>query len=300
MWFKNLILYRFNPAALELTPDQLQAQLEPKRFAPCGSTQTFSYGWTAPLGTQPDRLVYNSNGYWLIRSRREDKILPASVVHEFADERALELEEQSGRKLNRKELKQLREEITQELLPKAFTRSSYCSAYFDLKQGWLVVDSASSKKAEELTTHLRTCLGSLPIKPPKVKQPLATEWRTWVLQGTPATMELGDECVLSDQNDQGGVIRCKGQALDSDEIRGHLEAGKQFTRVALTWDKRLSFVLGDDLSLKRLQFEDVVADQADEADTLEQQFDTDFSLMTLELSRLLPALMDVFGGESAL
>ena len=68
----------------------------------------------------------------------------------------------------------------------------------------------------------------------------------------------------------------------------------------LAWAERLSCIIGEDLSVRRLRFADVVQEEArsdlDEADEL-AQLDADFSLMALELSRFIASLLEAFGGE---
>ena len=114
----------------------------------------------------------------------------------------------------------------------------------------------------------------------------------------PAGFELGDECELREPVEGGSVIRCRKQDLLADEIEAHLEAGKLVTKLAVSWDERLSCILADDVSIKRLRFLDLVMEEAGEvsADDDVARFDADFALMTLELSRFIPAWLEVFGG----
>jgi len=64
------------------------------------------------------------------------------------------------------------------------------------------------------------------------------------------------------------------------------------------WNQSLSCVLGNDLTISRLRFEDMVLEKAQEGDaeTAAQQFDQDFAVMTLTLTGLFSAMFDVFGG----
>ena len=85
------------------------------------------------------------------------------------------------------------------------------------------------------------------------------------------------------------------------EIRNHINIGKYATRLALQWKDRLSFVLHEDMSIKRLRFEDIIKDARDDmvADDAATRFDLDFSLMTLELAEFLPQLFTMLGGEES-
>jgi recombination associated protein RdgC len=95
-------------------------------------------------------------------------------------------------------------------------------------------------------------------------------------------------------------VRYVRHPLEGDEVKAHLEAGKLPTRLALTFDDRISFVLTEKLEIKRLEFLDLVRDQIDgDKDDAEALFNAEFALMTGELAQLLPAIVDVLGGESA-
>lgn len=263
---------------------------------------SFSYGWSSPLGNNADNLTFSSNQCTMICARREEKVLPSSVVKEFVDSKVAELEEQHMRKLRKKERDEIRDEILLDLMPRAFTRSIYTFAYIDRQNGLLIVDSPSHKRAEDLSTLLRKCLGSLPIELPMVNHTPTVAMSNWISEGNiPSDLIAEDECELRSPDENGAVIRCKGQELDSEEIQGHLAANKQITKLAVTWDDRLSFVICEDLTIKRLKFTDLVQDQIDDcnAESYEEKFDADFTIMCLEYSRLFQRIFEFFGGEQS-
>jgi recombination associated protein RdgC len=70
------------------------------------------------------------------------------------------------------------------------------------------------------------------------------------------------------------------------------------TRVAMTWDDRVSFVLTEGLLVKKMAFLDVVFDGASTGK--DDGFDGDVAIATAELQKLLPDLLDALGGEAAL
>ena len=61
----------------------------------------------------------------------------------------------------------------------------------------------------------------------------------------------------------------------------------------------MSFVVDEELALRRLKFGDTLQEQLEavDSDDAVARFDTAFTLMTLELSRLIPGLLDALGGE---
>jgi recombination associated protein RdgC len=232
----------------------------------------------------------------------EDKLLPASVVRRVTAERVAELEEQYGNRLGGKHKREIREQVTDELLPRAFTRLRTAFAYLDPTSGWLVVDAATPKRAEEVTALLFTCVNELQLRPPRVNESPAVLMTEWLNSGeAPAGFSIDTECELASPEDGGAVVRCSRQNLDAQEIRVHVAAGKRAVKLAMTWADRISFVLTEQLHLKRLGFLDILQEEAADsgADGGEQQFDADFAIMGAELGRFIPALLDALGGEAA-
>ncbi|OQK17661.1 recombination-associated protein RdgC [Methyloprofundus sedimenti] len=300
MWFKNLAIYRLTEA-FTLTPTELEEKLQSLRFKPCSPSETFSYGWTSPLGRGSEQLIHQANGFMMLCATKEEKVLPTTVVNEMTAERITEKEDQEARKLSKKERSELKDQIIFELLPRAFSFSKKTFAYIDPKGGWLIVDAASAKKAEELISFLRKNLGSLPLVPVSTKEKPVSTMTQWLLQNeTPADVLIEDECELRAPEEAGGIIRCKRQDLAAPEVKNHLDTGKQVIKLAISWSDRLSFIVDENLSIKRLKFLDLIQDQvADtETDSAEEQFDVDFTIMSQELSSFLPRLVELFGGEN--
>lgn len=298
MWFKNLALFRLTEV-FALTPDELQEKLEQMAFRPCNSHEEFTFGWTPPMGKSSELLVHSANGFLMLCSKKEERVLPSSVVSEMLQNKIVELEEQQGRKLSKKERTALKDELIFELLPRAFTFSTKTYAYIDPKGGWLIVDSASTKKAEDLLSSLRKCLGSLPAVPLNtIYKPIEVMTQWLATKDWPSDINLEDECELKAPEDEGGIVRCKHHDLEADEVTNHLDAGKQITKLSLSWNDRISFVLDENLAVKRLKFLDLIQDQvADiEVNSEAEAFDADFSIMSLELANFLPRLVAVFGG----
>ena len=299
MWFKNLTLYRFTDD-FTLASDEFEQKLRQMPFRPCGRQEASSFGWTAPLGRNATQLVHATNGYMMLCAKTEEKVLPAAVINELVQEKILDIEDREARKLSRKERTAIKEEICFELLPKAFSFSRKTYAYIDPQGGWLVVDSPSAKKAEDLLSNLRKCLGSLPVVPPvTAEKPIAvmTHWLS-SLQ-TPSDIDIEDECELRSPEQEGGIVRCKRHDLTLPEIKNHLDTGKQVIKLSLSWSDRISFIVDENLSIKRLRFLDLIQDQVADIETSDEaeRFDVDFSIMSLELANFLPRLMQLFGGE---
>ena len=301
MWFKNLIFYRFTQP-FSTSAETLEEKLREKRFRSCGSQDMSAYGWVPPLGKHGDMLIHAANGFIMVAARKEEKILPASVIKEVLEEKVEKIEQEQDRQVFSKEKKALKDDVLMELLPKAFSRSQNTFAYIDTIKGWLIVDASSFKKAEELTSCLRECLGSLPIINTPLKNMPSFAMTRWLSQEVPLPdrLVLGDECELREPGDEGGQVKVSKQELAGEEVEVHLQAGKQVSKMAMIWNDAMSFVLGDDLVIRKLKFTDSIQEKMDEVnvETAAEQFDADFALMTMTLQEMLEDLVDYLGGIS--
>ncbi len=285
--FKNLHLFQLK-APETLSPETLERQLATRLFRPCGSLETATLGWVPPLDDAARTLVHRANHCLLLCARRQERLLPASVITEILEERVLEREQREMRSIGRRERRQLREEILSELLPRAFTHSRRIRVYVDLQTHWLLVDAASTPRAEEVVSLLRKTLGSLPVQPPHPQGAPAQHMTRWVSEGqVPGGLELGDACELRDPRDSGSVVRCRGQDLGSEAIAAHIRAGKQVVKLALEWPERGSFMLQEDLSIRRLRLADALRQTArDDLEDERARLDAEFFLLTQTLREL--------------
>ncbi|AUF97548.1 recombination associated protein RdgC [Pseudomonas sp. BIGb0278] len=299
MWFKNLLTYRLTQE-VPFEPEALETALASKPARPCASQELTTYGFVAPFGKGEDApLVHVSGEYLLIAARKEERILPSSVVNDAVKEKIEEIETEQMRKVYKKERDQIKDEIIQAFLPRAFIRRSMIFAAIAPRQGLILVNSASAKRAEDLLSTLREVMGSLPVRPVTVKAAPSATMTEWVTSQAAEDFHVLDECELRDTHEDGGIVRCKRQDLKSDEIQLHLGNGKVVTQLALAWQDKLSFVLDDKTVIKRLKFEELLQEQAEQdgGEEAQQQFDASFLLMMMTFKEFLPALFEALGGE---
>jgi len=296
MWFNNLYIFALT-RPFTWTQEQLEQHLAEYLFTPCGSTEISHFGWTNALGKHGHSIVHQGNGNLLVCARKEEKMLPAPVIKDMVEVKVELLEVEQGRGATKREREQFKEDIIFELLPRAFSRVTDTHAYICPENNIIVVNSSTRGKAEDLLALLRKTLGTLPVTsfdPDVTVDETMTDWLTNGSIGN--KFKLGMEAEFHALGDDGAIARVKNQDLASEEVKAHLDADKYVTKIALEWDESLSFVLGDDLSIKRLKFFDVIHEQNDDIDSddVVAKLDADFILMAGELNRFINELLGEF------
>jgi recombination associated protein RdgC len=298
MWFKNLIVYRL-PANWSVSAAELEDKLAGRPLQPCGAFDMESRGWLPSSVLQ--RFVHTTNGQHLIALGVEQKLLPGSIIKQVTAERALELEQQQGYPVGRRQLRELRERVTEELRARAFSRRRTTHAWIDPLNGWFVINAAGGSRADELVETLRDTLGTLPVTFLETERSPQTCMASWLMLGdAPGRFVLDQDLELTAVDQSKATVRYVRHPLEGKEIQQHLNSGKYVTRLGLTWADRVSFVLTEKLEIKRVQFLNISKEKGDSQDDIspEEQFDMDFALMTGELAQLLAELTEALGGEA--
>ncbi|HEX2494292.1 MAG TPA: recombination-associated protein RdgC [Steroidobacter sp.] len=299
MWFKNLVVYRL-PADWSTPASELEDKLVQRALQPCGAFEMQSRGWVYPSPAQ--RFVHTTNGQHLIALGVEQKLLPASIIRQAAAQRAKELEQAQGYPVGRRQMRELKERVTEELRGRALVRRTETRAWLDPVNGWLVVDAAGAARAEALIETLRDTLGSLAVQFLETERSPATSMASWVMLGdAPLQFSIDQDLELRAADKSPTTIRYAGYPIEGKEIRGHIQSGMYTSRLGLTWRDRIAFVLTEKLQIKKLQFLEVSKEKPQEGVELDatEQFDLDFTLMTGELARLLTELSEALGGQIA-
>jgi len=290
MFFRNLTLFRF-PVSLDL--EGLEDALAAQPLKPVGPLELSSRGFVPALGRDSEACSHRIGDAAWVAVGGEDRLLPAAVVNDMLARKLDEAEEREGRRPGGRARKRMKDELVHELLPRAFVRPSRTDALLDLKHGLCIVDTSSRKNAEAVVSALRQALGSFPALPVNAEVAPRSVLTGWIAgEPLPDGLSLGEECELKDGNDTGAVVKCQRQDLGSDEISHHLEAGKQVTRLALVLDDHVSFVLGEDLVVRKLKFLDGAVDQLEgnDRDDMHAELDARFALMSAEVRRLFEVL----------
>ena len=296
MWFKNLLVYRLAPDN-RIKADDLEEKLKAGALQPCGSFEMESRGWVAPR--TEDRFLHSLERQWLISFGVNQKILPGSVVTQTAKERAAKLAEKQEHPVGRKQMRDIRERVLEELMPKALSRRRTLGTWIDPVNEWLVIDTAADKKADELLEALIGADVAVEAKRLETHQSPSAAMTLWLSSGeVPAPFTIDQDLELKASGESRATVRYVNHPLEGREIREHIAGGKTATRLGMTWKNRVSFVLTEQLQIKRVVFLDILKEETqDQAEDAEEQFDIDLALMTGELAALLTDLVDALGGE---
>jgi recombination associated protein RdgC len=297
MWFKNLIVYRV-PARWNIDAESLDAMLRPNAFASATGLEETSIGWVPPREGDTT-LVHSVNQQLLIALRQEKKLLPAKVIAQVVRQRAEKIEEDEGFKPGRRQMKELKETVRDDLLPRAFSLSSDVRVWIDPIHGWLVVDAGTSGKGDDVFGLLAKAIDAFPGRGLKVTQSVAGAMTTWLVSGdAPAGFSVDQDAELK-ARDGKATVRYANQSMELDDVERHTKAGKQCTKLALTWNDRISFVLTDKLEIKRVRPLDVLKEAAgaDAGADANERLDSDMMLMTGELSKMLDDIVEALGGQ---
>jgi len=292
MFFRNLTLFRF-PTTVNKSLKALEERLAEVILKPVGPLDMMSRGFVSPFGRDEAVLSHQVGDCVLFTLGGEDKILPSSVVNDLVNKKIAAIEEKQGRKLGGKARRALKEDTVHELLPRAFVRSTRLNAYIDMEHGFVAIDSSSRKSAENLVSELRHALGSFPAIPLNAETSPRTVMTGWISgEKLPKGLELGEECELKDGDERGAIVKCQRQELQTDEIKKHLESGKQVSRLGLVLDAHVSFVLGEDLVIRKLKFLDGAVESLENTDQEDQsaELDARFALMSAEIKRLFEVM----------
>ncbi|MDY0105801.1 MAG: recombination-associated protein RdgC [Giesbergeria sp.] len=294
--FKNMIVYRIAPQ-WQVGLEQVEEALNKAPFMECGATQERSFGFVPPRGEQHGPLAESVGGQWILRFMVEAKVLPGSVLARRVKEKAERIEQETGRKPGKKESRELKDEAKLDLLPMAFTKQGSTWVWIDPQARTLVLDTSSQARADEVVSTL------VELLPPGFAVALLNTQTSpqaamshWLKeQEAPVGFTVDRECELKAADEEKAVVRYARHPLDIEEVQAHIAAGKLPTKLALTWDDRVSFMLTEGLQIKKVAFLDTVFEDkaADDGG-----FDTDVAIATGELSKLIPDLIEALGGES--
>ncbi len=227
----------------------------------------------------------------------ETKSVPASVLKRKVKEMADSIEATTGRKPGQKERREIKDDAHMALLPMAFEKQSATMIWIDPVKKTMVVDAASQKKADLVATFMVKVVEGLALMMPTPVTSPAMAMATWlVTQEPPAGFTIDRDCELKAADESKAVVRYTNHALDIEEVRDHIHKGMMPTRLAMTYDNRVSFVLTDAGTLRSIGYLDVAIESHTSGEAQADAFDADVVITTSELQKLNAAMLEALGG----
>jgi recombination associated protein RdgC len=307
--FKNATFFRIAADFTLPAIDALEEALHKARFVPCGATEPETFGWVAPRGTKSQVLAEFVGGHLIVKLCTEKRAVPASAVKAAVEERLEKYKAETGNeRVPAKVKKEFKEEALLDLLPRAFTKRSTILLWVDPENHLLVVDAPSLSGADRIVSSFLDVLAQLPgsgpaidLRPVQTNSSPAASMAHWLTtREAPWRFTVDRDCELKTPDESKSAVRYSRHTLEIDEVAQHIVAGKVPTQLALTWNERVSFVLSDAGSIRKLKMLDVVLKEAEDgAGREEDNFDTNAAILTGELSVLIPDLLEALGGEAS-
>lgn len=300
MFIKNAVIFRVHSDAPSI--EEMERAISALRSTPIGPYDAKSTGWVAPAGRKSAQLVHSMGGFRLLMAATQSKILPSSVIKEVVADLCTEFEKENGKPPTRRECIDIKERAIESMLPDAFVKVDRTAVWWDVNGGLIVIDSSSSKKAEEAINLLRCSLGSLKVTPLAVKKPVSQVMTTWISYANyrPSRLIVREKIVM--QGRDGGVISAREVDVDGVEIQNIIGEGGSVSQVALTIEGVISFTLKEDLSLKAIEFSDALIDEANEqiedGDEIVRT-NTELLLMSGALRSVINTMVEWLGGEQS-
>ncbi len=298
MWFKNVRVYRLS-APLTIDAAALEQALAEYKFTPCSGQEAVRSGFSFPLHPSIKHYSHQQHQRWYFAIKRQEKVLPAAVINEELAPKLDAAATEAGRPLSRKEKQALKEDLIQTLLPRAFSRSSLTQGYYDAERQWLVLNTGSASKAEDILALLRKALGSLPALPWLDSHKLNQQLQLWLQQQSlPAQFQLGAAVELKAPDEEGAKVKFSNHLLTADEVQTHLQ-DKLVTRLSLQQEQGLALTVADDGGIKQIQYPDALFEQNEELgwDDLISRLDADLILMADSLDQALQAISAQVNGS---
>lgn len=293
--FNNATIYEI--LALPESLYSIEEGLGYHAFLPCGANQEKSIGWVPPRGYENGPLAESIAGQIILKLMIEEKKVPADVVARKVEEECKRIEATTGRKPGKKEMRELKEDARNAMLPNAFPKRTTAYVWIDRENKILVIDSASSTRTDTVITALIKSLDGAALGYINTQSSPASSMARWLAtKEAPEDFTVDRECELKACDESKAVVKYGRHPLDIDEVAHHVSQGKIPTKLALTYGDRVSFLLTDSMVLKKIAMLDSTIDVGM---TLEDEaFDADVAIVTGELQKLIPSLIDVLGGKA--
>lgn len=293
---KNAVLYSYNP---EVTAEQIIVAMESRPFTECRPESLLSSGFVK----EDDKPVVRAvDGILRFRFRRDDKLLPNSVVNAEVNRQIKMIEEDEGvGSVPRSRRAEIKEAVFLDMVKKAFVQSHYMQGLVDTKNHVIMIDTSSYAKADLLTTALlngfsNNFAGKLGMRKWEVSTSPAYFMTVWASTGeAPEGFSIDDCAVFEDA--MGGKVRVAGKSLYNETLQ-QLAGQAACKELAMTHEDEISFQLCENMVIKRIRFVGIRSIDENQGDMLEEERgDAEILLMSSLIWKAASAMTEIFGGN---
>lgn len=293
--FRNLRFYRISSPWPE-SEEKLSAILAENAFSPCGAYSERSAGWEAPADYDGAPLCRRLNGADLLQLRTQSRVLPVAAIKEAMADKVTEYRSRMAQEPPRSELRRLREETKEDLLPKALLKSERNRACFIHSESLLVIDAGTDSKAEWFIDQLRTCFGEFNCTPLAFNHEPAELLKRIFLGESPLGFTLGRECRMQDLSDSKSIATWREFELTDPAIRKHVVDGMKLTHLGVGFDELVSCVINEHGDITKFKFSEGDAADIPDSDDPLARLDADFVLLAGTVTRMSINLKKLLGG----
>lgn len=293
--FRNLRFYRIT-SPWPASEEKLSGVLSENPFSPCGAYSERTAGWEAPAEYEGAPLCRRLNGADLLQLRTQSRVLPVAAIKEAMEAKVLEYRSRMEQEPPRGELRRLKEDTKDELLPKALLKSERTRGCFIIAESILAIDAATDARAEWFIDQLRTCFGQFICTPLTFNKPPGELLKRIFLGETPFGFSLGRECRMQDQSDIKSIATWREFELAEQSIRRHVTEGMNLTHLGVGFDELLNCVINQDGVVSKLKFITGDADDRHDFEDPLARMDADFVLLSGTIQNLVGNLKKLLGG----
>lgn len=293
--FRNLRFYRITSPWPE-SEEKLSEILAENAFSPCGAYSERSAGWEAPADFDGAPLCRRLNGADLLQLRTQSRVLPVAAIKEAMADKVTEYRSRMAQEPPRSELRRLREETKDDLLPRALLKSERNRACFIHSESLLVIDAGTDSKAEWFIDQLRTCFGEFNCTPLAFNHEPAELLKRVFLGESPLGFTLGRECRMQDLSDSKSIATWREFELTDPAIRKHVADGMKLTHLGVGFDELVSCVINEHGDITKFKFSEGDAADIPDSDDPLARLDADFVLLSSTVTRMVANLKKLLGG----
>lgn len=283
--FKNLTVFKF---VFDINTD---FNIPDHQFKPIGATEELSFGF---VSVTDDKWVRFYQRGKIFKVAVETKSVPASIIKDAVNKKAAAIEQQTGLKPGKMERREIGEEVKHELLRVAFPKRTDTFVWFS-NDGFLFIDSTSQKIVDTINTLLINSMQGLTLTLVQTTTN-PVKLTTALLTGPVGdeSFNVGQHLLLESTDESKRKVRFDNHFLLTPEVEQFVAQGKLPIQMQLFYHDKLSFVLTDDLKIKKIEYLDGVMDGHDD---MADRFDADVALTTGIISEVWKDLLLVLGGE---